>query len=140
MFLLGLVVGILVWQFVVLIFCFIWQDEDKAIVASAGIVGEVFLGIMAICKLLKKLYRRSYYKAALIDFDGRLCYCQSSEMNYWVDRGYSKAAYLRDIYAVEDGWCRKDCSWPDVPNLRYTPLKILKKENAYKLPKSKDNV
>ena len=132
----GLVAGLILWQLVVLVVYFIWQeDEDKAIVAATGLPGVILLLYINIHKKLKYLYRHARYKGALLDLDNKPCYCDSIDVSDYIEVGFTLNVELRDKYKIEDGWDPKDCSWQGVPNLRYTPIKILKKEAAYKLPR-----
>lgn len=133
MFWIGLISGIILWQFLSLIFCFLWQeDEDKYVLATTGLVGGLALLIIKICQRFNSWLGHKKYKGALLDPDGQPCYCDSRDVNFYKDLGYTFNDALRSKYKIEDGWREKDCSF-GVPNLRYTPIKILKAENAYKL-------
>ena len=137
MFWVGLFVGIVVWQVVALAICFIWRDEEsKAIMAITGIPWLVCLGIIKVCELLRKQYLRVNLKAAMLDFDGKLCYCESFEAIYYKCRGYAWAEFIREKYPIEGGfgWNKKDCIF-GCANVRRTPIKLLKKEKAYRLPR-----
>ena len=139
MFWLGLVSGVVIWQIAVLVICFIWQDdEDKAIVAATGIPGGLLLLYIKLHKKVKYLYRHSKYKGALLDLESKPCYCDSIDVSDYIKVGFTLNVELREKYTIEAGWDPKDCAWQGVPNLRYTPIKILKKEAAYKLPRFKE--
>lgn len=139
MFWIGLIVGVIVWQIASLIFCFIWQeDEDKFIVAVTGLIGSLCLVVFKVVDKIKATYGHYKYKAALVDNEGKLCYCESNEAdNYTQSNQYFWAFYLRDKYTIEDGWRRQDC-WVGTISLRYAPIKVLKAEGAYRLPPKKD--
>ena len=139
MFWIGLIAGIIVWQFLSLIFCFLWQeDEDKYIMATTGLIGCLCLGLIKIVDKIKSTYGHLMYKAALVDSEGKLCYCESREADDFTQTNkYTWAFYLRDKYKIEDGWRKKDC-WVGTISLRYVPIKVLKTEGAYRLPKAKD--
>lgn len=133
MFWLGLIVGIILWQVLSLVFCFIWQDdEDKYVLATTGLAGGFTLLIIKICQKFNSWLNHMRYKGALLDLDGQPCYCDSRDVYFYKNLGYALNESIRTKYKVEDGWREKDCSF-GVPNLRYTPIKILKAENAYKL-------
>lgn len=138
MFWLGLIVGIIAWQVVALIFCFLWQeDEDKFILGVTGLVGLGMLGIIKLSDFIRLCYRHYHYKAALIDEEGNLCYCESKDANFYTeDTLYTWAQNIKAKYKPDDGWSKRDC-FMDTVNLRYTPIKILKTEGAYRLPKVK---
>jgi hypothetical protein len=139
MFWIGLISGIILWQFLSLVFCFLWQeDEDKYVLATTGLVGGLALLIIKICQRFNSWLGHKKYKGALLDPDGQPCYCDSRDVNFYKDSGYTFNDALRSKYKVEDGWREKDCSF-GVPNLRYTPIKILKAENAYKLKRRRIN-
>lgn len=136
MFWVGLFVGIVVWQIVALAICFIWRDEEnKAIVAITGIPYLVCLGLMKAYELFRKQYLRAKLKAAMLDFDGKLCYCESSEAIYYKRRGYAWAEFIGKKYPIDGGfgWNKKDCIFGGA-NVRRTPIKLLKMEKAYRLP------
>ena len=135
MFWIGILIGIVAWQAISLIFFFLWQDdEDKALLATTGLAGGLLLLIIKITQCLNRRLKAKNFKAALVDSEGKACYCESKEMSEYLSLGYQVHEALRQRYTIEDGWNPKDCSW-DVPNLRYTPMKILKIEQAYKLPR-----
>lgn len=134
MFLLGLIIGIIIWQALSLVFCFIWQeDEDKYVLATTGLVGWLVLLVIKIYQKYGSWLGHKRYKGALLDIEGKPCYCDSRDVNFYKDLGYTFNEALRSKYKVEDGWRKKDCSFPGVPNLRYTPIKVLRAEKAYKL-------
>ena len=140
MFWLGLISGIILWQLLSLIFCFAWQeDEDKYVLATTGLIGVITLLIFKICQRFESWLNHMRYKGALLDQEELPCYCDSRDVNFYKDLGYTFNEPLRTKYKVEDGWREKDCSF-GVPNLRYTPIKILKAENAYKLRKRHERV
>lgn len=134
MFLLGLIIGVIIWQTLSLVFCFIWQeDENKYVLATTGLVGWLALLVIKICQKYSSWLGHNRYKGALLDIEGKPCYCDSRDVNFYKDLGYTFNEALRSKYKVEDGWRKKDCSFPGVPNLRYTPIKVLRAEKAYKL-------
>ena len=139
MFWIGLIVGIILWQAIALIFGFLWQeDEDKFILGATGLVGFCALGIFKLIDRIKLYYRHTYYKAALVDAEEKLCYCESQDVSFYIEDGlYSWAQGLRNKYKPEDGWRKQDC-FMDTVSLRYVPIKILKAEGAYCLPKVKE--
>jgi hypothetical protein len=139
MFWIGLIIGIIVWQFASLIFCFLWQeDEDKYVMATTGLVGGLCLAVIKVVDKIKAAYGQYNYKAALVDSEGKLCYCESREADDYIQSNqYFWAFYLRDKYVIEDGWRRQDC-WVGKISLRYTPVKVLRAEGAYRLPNRKD--
>jgi hypothetical protein len=102
------------------------------VLATTGLVGGLTLLIIKICQKFNSWLGHVQYKGALLDLDGQPCYCDSRDVNFYKDLGYTFNDILRSKYKIEDGWREKDCSF-GVPNLRYTPIKILKAEKAYKL-------
>lgn len=143
MFWIGLLAGAVLWQLCTLIFYFIWQeDEDKALTASSGLVGGVLLLVIKLTNICKSWWRRAHFKAALVDKDGKLCYCESRDADFYVmavadeenKALYNWARHLRDKYTVSDGWRDRDCRM-GVISLIYTPIKVLKAEGAYRLPR-----
>ena len=133
----GIIIGIVIWQVCSLIFYYIWMHhEEKAIVASAGIAGGIVLLVGNTYIWFKKLWHSWFFKAALVkEGDAQIYYCRSKDSEYYIQAlGYKWATELRNKYTIEDGWCKGDCRFGTI-NIRYTPNKILKKENAKPLPK-----
>lgn len=133
----GIIIGIVIWQVCSLIFYYIWMhNEEKAIVASAGIAGGIVLLVGNTYIWFKKLRHVWFFKAALMkEGDEQIYYCRSKDSEYYIHaQGYRWATELRNKYTIEDGWRKGDCSFGTI-NIRYTPNKILKKENAKPLPK-----
>ena len=75
----GIIIGIVIWQVCSLIFYYIWQhNEEKAIVASAGIAGGIVLLVGNTYIWLKKLWHSWFFKAALVkEGDEQIYYCRS---------------------------------------------------------------
>lgn len=133
----GIIIGIVIWQVCSLIFYYIWQHhEEKAIVASAGIAGGIVLLVGNTYIWFKKLWHSWFFRAALVkEGDAQIYYCRSKDSEYYIRaQGYKWATELRNKYNIEDGWLKGDCIFGTI-NIRYTPNKILKKENAKPLPK-----
>ena len=132
----GIVIGVLLWNAVTLICDLIFEDKDKVILIGAGIVGLVCLVFCWIIRIIKKIIYDCKYCSALIDPDGKPCYCKPltrKNAKKLSDKGYTWNLKVREKYTVDDGWKANLCTYGTIPNLRYTPIKIAKQEGWYKL-------
>lgn len=131
----GFVLGVLTMSlFAWLSLCAL--DSGKEVL-SVILGGPICWAALACCdsyRFIRKKNRRYKYKAALLDQNGGPCYCRSDYADYLIEVGYSFNNYLRSKYNIEDGWNKEDCSFQCV-NVRYTPRKVVKAENMYKVPK-----
>ena len=70
----------------------------------------------------------------MLDPQGKVCYTESDKVdNLLYEYGYKWADYIRNKYTIDDGFKSKDSNGYLIPNLRYTPMKIIKAENAYEI-------
>ena len=110
------------------------MDETIIVYFSSGI-WTVF--ICTIKKIKDFIYHKFFYKWAA-------CFADKEGNTYWI-KSYKvcdiepyMGIYLqwneeiRKRYSIKDGW-DKNRYVDDIPNLRYVPLKIAKKENMYEL-------
>lgn len=139
MFWLGLLIGILIWQAMTIIFALLWQtnNEDRMVLANGGIVGALWL-FLVVFPINKVLHWQRYHKfaPALVDAEGKPCYCHLKDVDYYLFdlNGYNWNETIREKYKIKDGWDKSMCC--DRVNIRYTPIKILKQEGAYRLPRA----
>ncbi len=133
---LGIIIGILIWNVVCCIVINTIGGDNICAAVGCGIVGcvcIVFENIFnEICYFIKGLR----YKSALIDPNGKPCYCKplnGEDTAILFEKGYKWNESLREKYNPEDGWDMFDCINKDIVNVRYTPVKIAKAESAYKL-------
>ena len=131
---LGIIIGVLLWQFFTLIVYFATkQCEEKTLAFGIGIWGLLLWGIVNMYDIIKHSIKVRKYVAMIIDPEGNLCYCKDSDAFVLVEgAGYEWNYALKDKYKIEDGWKEEYCSF-GVPNIKYTPLAIAKAEGAYKV-------
>lgn len=107
--------------------------ETIAVYCACGIWVAIINGIVKLCRIIHRNYKRKHYKAILLDPCGRVCYTESDYVDRLIDEyNYKWADYIRDKYTIEDGFDPNNCVMK-IPNLRYTPIKIIKAENAYEI-------
>ena len=130
--LLGMLIGAVLWQLVCLIMNIISTNENTDII-SMGIWYLLVWLITPPIHALKQWYNHNKYVAMLIDNNGKPCYCNSEKIpDYLVnEKGFEWNEKIRDKYKLEDGWNKEHCIIGI--NLRYTPIKIAKLENAYEV-------
>ena len=108
--------------------------ETIAIYCACGIWVAIINGIIKLCRTIHRNYKRKHYKAILLDPQGKVCYTESDKVdNLLYEYGYKWADYIRNKYTIDDGFKSKDSNGYLIPNLRYTPMKIIKAENAYEI-------
>lgn len=111
-------------------------DADVEIIAvycACGVWITIINGVGELCRIIHRSYKRKHYKAILIDPQGKVCYTESNKVDNLVNEyGYKWADYIRDKYTIKDGFNPNNCLG-DIPNIRYTPIKIIKAENAYEI-------
>ena len=114
--------------------------EIIAVYCACGIWVAIINGIVKLCRIIRRNYKRKHYKAILIDPQGKVCYTESNKVDNLVNEyGYKWADYIRDKYTIKDGFDPNNCIW-NTPNIRYTPMKINKAENAYEIDYKKVEV
>ena len=97
---------------------------------GAGILCLFTNAITAIIFGIRKITHRKYFKALLVDENGKLYYCESKEADdIRYDRDLKFAREIVDKYTINDGWRKSDChNWGGSIgwelSARYTPIKI----------------
>ena len=111
-------------------------DNDKSIlgVFLTGPIGWIVFGTKILIDFTEKLIRNTKYKSSLVDKNNKPCYCSPSYTRFLPENEYKFNDELENKYKIEDGWNKEYCMTNTI-NLRYTPMKIVKKENMYKIPR-----
>lgn len=110
------------------------NNEEVLAFWGAGIICLFTNGITAIIFGIRKALHRKYFKALLVDENGKLYYCESKESDdIRYDRDLRFARAIVDTYTINDGWRKSDChkicdKWE--LSARYTPIKICKAVGA----------
>ena len=108
--------------------------ETIAGYCACGIWIIIIKVIVDLCRTIYRNHKRKYYKAILLDNEGRVCYIDSYNADFAINElGYKWADYIRNKYTIDDGFKSKDSNGYLIPNLRYTPMKIIKAEHAYEI-------
>lgn len=108
--------------------------ETIAVYCACGIWVAIINGVIKLCRIIHRNYKRKHYKAILLDNEGRVCYIDSYNADFAINElGYKWADYIRNKYTIDDGFKSKDSNGYLIPNLRYTPMKIIKAEHAYEI-------
>lgn len=103
---------------------------------GAGILCLISNGVTAIIYGIRKATHRKYFKALLVDEEGKLYYCESKDADdIRCDRDLKFARAIVEKYTINDGWRKSDChNWGGSIgwelSARYTPIKICKAESA----------
>ena len=103
---------------------------------GAGILCLFTNAITVIIYGIRKITHRKYFKALLVDEEGKLYYCESKDADdIRFDRDLKFAREIVDRYTINDGWRKSDChNWGGSKgwelSARYTPIKICKAESA----------
>jgi hypothetical protein len=111
------------------------NNEEVLAYWGAGILCLISNGVTAIIYGIRKITHRKYFKALLVDEEGKLYYCESKDADdIRCDRDLRFARAIVDKYTINDGWRKSDCqhSFGEKWDLsaRYTPIKICKAEGA----------
>ena len=112
------------------------NNEEVLAYWGAGILCLFTNAITAIIYGIRKITHRKYFKALLVDEEGKLYYCESKEADdIRFDRDLKFAREIVDKYTINDGWRKSDChNWGGNTgwelSARYTPIKICKAEGA----------
>ena len=110
------------------------ENEEVLAYWGAGIICVFTNAITAIIFGIRKVTHRKYFKALLVDENGKLYYCESNEADdIRCDRDLKFAREIVDKYTINDGWRKSDChkicdKWE--LSARYTPIKICKAVGA----------
>lgn len=111
------------------------NNEEILAFWGGGILCLFSNAITAIIYGIRKITHRKYFKALLVDEEGKLYYCESKNAdNIRCDRNLKFAREIVEKYTINDGWRKSDCDnrlsdeW--ILSARYTPLKICKSEGA----------
>jgi hypothetical protein len=103
---------------------------------GAGILCLFTNAITAIIYGIRKATHRKYFKALLVDEEGKLYYCESRNADdIRFDRDLKFARETVNKYTINDGWRKSDChNWGGSIgwelSARYTPIKICKAVGA----------
>lgn len=131
------IITVLAVQLVNTVAALVMSDEEKFVYVACGVPAIIVTLIKVIIEKIMKVYRRTHYKALLVDSEGRLCYCNSSdEPDELVHNGYEWPHDLTKVYSIEDGWKKDDCVMNTI-NLRYSPIKKVKELGAYEIKMNK---
>ena len=103
---------------------------------GGGIICGISNLVAAIIYSIRKITHRKYFKALLVDENGKLYYCESRNADdIRFDRDLKFAREIVDTYTINDGWRKSDChnyggsiGWE--LSARYTPIKICKAVGA----------
>ena len=111
------------------------KNEEILAYWGAGILCLFTNAITAIIYGIRKITHRKYFKALLVDEEGKLYYCESKNADdIRCDHNLKFAREIIDTYTINDGWRKSDCShsFEDKWTLsaRYTPIKICKAVGA----------
>jgi hypothetical protein len=111
------------------------NNEEILAFWGAGILCLFTNAITAIIYGIRKITHRKYFKALLVDEEGKLYYCESKDADdIRCDRDLRFARAIVEKYTINDGWRKSDCmkSFGEKWELsaRYTPIKICKAEGA----------
>ena len=112
------------------------ENEEVLAYWGAGIICLFTNGISAIIFGIRKATHRKYFKALLVDENGKLYYCESNEADdFRCDRDLKFAKEIVKTYTINDGWRKSDChNWGgDIGwelTSRYVPIKICKAVGA----------
>lgn len=136
-FLLNGIMFLFIYWFITLVIILL-TDENETVVAfcACGIFLLISWGVSYLYDKIRRYFRSKRYKAVLLDEDGQICYCNSSnEPEYLKMIGYDWYFDLKNQFEISDGWNKDDCLFNTI-NIRYTPMKVVKKIQAYEVPKS----
>ena len=132
----GIVIGVLLWNMVTLVYYWITDNESYATMIGAGFWALVVIGIDKLVNKIEWIILKHKYCSVLIDPNGKACYCKPlslDEENKLCKKGYQWNKTLKEKYSPSDGWDIASCVDKHTINLRYTPIKIAKQESMYKL-------
>ena len=128
--------GMIAWQLVCLVVALTTnEDADKIAFTSIGFWQLVML-LISVPMYIHKEAKRRKFAAALLDPDGKPCYIMNNNGNVEDlihNHDFKWNEEIRTKYKVSDGWDKKICMDSKTPNIRYTPIHILKNEGAYKI-------
>ena len=112
------------------------ENEEVLAYWGAGILCLFSNGATAIIYGIRKITHRKYFKALLVDENGKLYYCESNKADdIRCDFDLKFAREIVDTYTINDGWRKSDChNWGGNMgwelSARYTPIKICKAVGA----------
>lgn len=116
------------------------NNEEILAFWGGGILCAISNGIAAIIYLIRKATHKKFFKALLVDKNGKLYYCESKQaddirfdVEEYKDLDLKFAREIVENYTINDGWRKSDCDkmcgkW--TLSARYTPIKICKAEDA----------
>lgn len=134
---LGIIIGILIWNMVCCIIAFTPIGDDDVIAnVGCGIVGLFLFLISFTFHSIKRAIKHKRFCSVLIDSEGKPCYCKPlnfDNQSAMFEKGYHWNENIANKYKPSDGWDLFICLDKDTVNLRYTPIKIAKAESLYKI-------
>ena len=107
---------------------------------GGGILCGISNLVAAIIYYIRKATHTKFFKALLVDKNGKLYYCESKQADdirfdvaEYKDLDLKFARNIVEKYTIKDGWRKSDCDkmcneW--TLSARYTPIKICKTEGA----------
>ena len=116
------------------------NNEEILAFWGGGILCAISNGVAAIIYGIRTATHKKFFKALLVDKDGKLYYCESKQaddirfdVEEYKDLDLKFAREIVEKYAINDGWRKSDCDkmcgkW--ILSARYTPIKICKAEGA----------
>ena len=116
------------------------KNEEVLAFWGGGILCGISNLVTAIIYYIRKATHTKFFKALLVDKDGKLYYCESKQADdirfdvaEYKDLDLKFAREIVEKYTINDGWRKSDCGkmndgW--VLSARYTPIKICKAEGA----------
>ena len=110
------------------------NNEEVLAFWGAGILCLFTNAITAIIYGIRKATHKKFFKALLVDEEGKLYYCESKDADdIRCDHNLKFAREIVDTYTINDGWRKSDCNHDTTKwelSARYTPIKICKAEGA----------
>lgn len=112
------------------------NNETVSAYWGLGILCLFTNAIATIIYGIRKATHRKYFKALLVDENGKLYYCESRNADdIRCDHNLKFAREIVDTYTINDGWRKSDChNWGGSVgwelSARYTPIKICKAVGA----------
>ncbi len=117
------------------------NNEEILAFWGGGILCAISNGVAAIIYCIRKATHKKFFKALLVDKNGKLYYCESKQSDdimfdteEYKDLDLRFARNIVKNYTIKDGWRKSDCmkSFGEKWELsaRYTPIKICKAEGA----------
>lgn len=116
------------------------NNEEILALWGGGIVCAISNGIAALVYFIRRVTHKKFFKALLVDKNGKLYYCESEwaddiifDIEEYKDLELKFARHIVEKHTINEGWRKSDChklcgNW--ILSARYTPIKICKAEGA----------